>query len=85
MYGLTDMQPYQDVASRAWTFRSVGEGHPISEWSQMLAQLRIYGYDYVLSIEHEDPIMSVDEGLDRAITNLKSVMMRDQPQEMWWA
>ena len=85
MYGLTDMQPYQDVASRAWTFRSVGEGHPMSEWSQMLAQLRIYGYDYVLSIEHEDPIMSVDEGLDRAITNLKSVMMRDQPQEMWWA
>lgn len=57
----------------------------MSEWSQMLAQLRIYGYDYVLSIEHEDPIMSVDEGLDRAITNLKSVMMRDQPQEMWWA
>jgi sugar phosphate isomerase/epimerase len=51
----------------------------------MMAQLRIYGYDYVLSIEHEDPIMSVDEGLNRAITNLKSVMMRDQPQEMWWA
>lgn len=84
MYGLTDMQPYEDVKTRAWTFRSVGEGHSLETWSQMIAALRIYGYDYVLSIEHEDPIMSIDEGLNRAITNLKSIMIKDQPNEMWW-
>jgi len=84
MYGLTDMQPYGDVKTRAWTFRSVGEGHRLETWSQMIAALRIYGYDYVLSIEHEDPIMSVDEGLNRAITNLKSIMIKEQPSEMWW-
>ena len=26
----------------------------------------MYGYDYVLSIEHEDSLMSPDEGLDES-------------------
>lgn len=85
MHGLTDMQPYEQVKTRAWTFRSVGCGHDLQVWSDIISALRIYGYDYVLSIEHEDPIMSVDEGLNRAITNLKSIMIKDQPSGMWWA
>ena len=85
MYGLTDMQPYGDVQTRAWTFRSVGCGHDLKEWSDIISALRLYGYDYVLSIEHEDPLMSVDEGLTRAVTNLKSIMIKDQPTDMWWA
>lgn len=85
MYGLTDMQPYGDVQTRAWTFRSVGCGHDLKEWSDIISALRLYGYDYVLSIEHEDPIMSVDEGLTRAVTNLQSIMIKDQPSDMWWA
>ncbi|AOV08641.1 sugar phosphate isomerase/epimerase family protein [Sporosarcina ureilytica] len=85
MHGLTDMQPYGDVQSRAWTFRSVGCGHSIQEWSDMMSALRTYGYDYVVSIEHEDPLMSVEEGLTRAVTNLKSVLINEKPAEMWWA
>ena len=84
MHGLTDMQPYSEVKSRAWTFRSVGCGHDLKVWSDMISALRIYGYDYVLSIEHEDPIMSIDEGLRRAVTNLRSVMIQEQPTDMWW-
>lgn len=84
MYGLTDMQPYGDVQTRAWTFRSVGCGHSIQEWSDMMSALRTYGYDYVVSIEHEDPLMSIDEGFSRAVTNLKSVLINDQPTDMWW-
>ena len=84
MHGLTDMQPYGDVQSRAWTFRSVGCGHSIQEWSDMMSALRTYGYDYVVSIEHEDPLMSVDEGFSRAVTNLKSVLIKDKPADMWW-
>lgn len=84
MHGLTDMQPYDNVATRAWTFRSVGCGHDLKVWSDIVSALRIYGYDYVLSIEHEDPIMSIDEGLNRAITNLRSVMIHDQPANPWW-
>ncbi|MNE33487.1 Xylose isomerase-like TIM barrel [compost metagenome] len=85
MYGLLDMQPYGDVQSRAWTFRSVGCGHSISEWSNIISALRTYGYDYVISIEHEDPLMSIEEGFNRAVTNLQSILIHEQPHDMWWA
>ena len=84
MYGLTDMQPYGEVQTRAWTFRSVGCGHGLTEWNEMMSALRIYNYDYVVSIEHEDPIMSIDEGFERAVTNLKSVLISDTPSQIWW-
>ncbi|WP_404445181.1 sugar phosphate isomerase/epimerase [Sutcliffiella horikoshii] len=84
MYGLTDMQPYGDVQTRAWSFRSVGCGHSVQEWSDMMSALRTYGYDYVVSIEHEDPIMSIEEGFARAVTNLQSVLIKEQPADMWW-
>ncbi len=85
MYGLTDMQPYSNVQTRAWTFRSVGYGHSTQEWSNIVSALRTYGYDYVISIEHEDPLMSIDEGFSRAVKNLKSVIIEDTPADMWWA
>lgn len=84
MYGLTDMQPYDQVQTRAWTFRSVGCGHSMTEWSNIISALRLYEYDYVLSIEHEDPLMSISEGFDRAVTNLKSIMIQEQPTDLWW-
>lgn len=81
MYGLTDMQPYGEVQTRAWTFRSVGCGHDVKEWSDMMSALRTYGYDYVVSIEHEDPIMSIEEGFKRAVTNLQSVLIEETPHK----
>jgi sugar phosphate isomerase/epimerase len=84
MYGLTDMKPYGEVKNRAWTFRSVGCGHSLKEWSDMISALRTFGYDYVVSIEHEDPIMSIEEGFKRSITTLKSVLIEESPSQMWW-
>ena len=84
MYGLTDMQPYGNIQTRAWSFRSVGCGHSLQEWSDMMSALRTFGYDYVVSIEHEDPIMSIEEGFARAVKNLKSILIEEQPSEMWW-
>ena len=43
------------------------------------------GYDYVISIEHEDALMSTDEGLAKAIALLREVTMFDPPGEMFWA
>lgn len=85
MYGLTDMQPYSNVQTRAWNFRSVGCGHDLQEWSNMISALRTFGYDYVVSIEHEDPLMSIEEGFNRAVDNLKAVNIKESPAEMWWA
>ena len=84
MYGLLDMQSYGNVQTRAWTFRSVGCGHSIQEWSDMMSALRTFGYDYVISIEHEDPLMSIPEGFKRAVANLKSILIVEQPADMWW-
>ena len=84
MYGLTDMQPYGEIRTRAWNFRSVGCGHSLKEWSDMMSALRTYGYDYVVSIEHEDPIMSIEEGFTRAVVNLKSVLIEEPVSQMWW-
>ncbi|WJE15350.1 sugar phosphate isomerase/epimerase [Halobacillus sp. ACCC02827] len=85
MYGLTDMQNYAAVQTRAWSFRSVGYGHSVKEWSDIISALRTFGYDHAVSIEHEDPIMSIDEGFRQAVKNLKSVLIEEQPADMWWA
>lgn len=84
MYGLTDMQPYGNVQTRAWTFRTVGYGHSPRVWGEMISALRINGYDYVVSIEHEDPIMSIEEGFNKAVSNLKAVNIEQASPELWW-
>jgi sugar phosphate isomerase/epimerase len=37
--------------------------------------MRSIGYDDIVSIEHEDSYMSVEEGLDKAVANLRQVLM----------
>jgi sugar phosphate isomerase/epimerase len=43
------------------------------------------GYDDVLSIEHEDSLMSVDQGLSKAAAFLNQIVIREKLKEMWWA
>jgi sugar phosphate isomerase/epimerase len=84
MYGLTDMQPYTNLKERAWNFRTVGYGHDMKIWADILSALRQYGYDYVVSIEHEDPFMSIDEGFTKAVKNLQQIIIREPLADMWW-
>ncbi|MFB4159341.1 sugar phosphate isomerase/epimerase family protein [Geomicrobium sp. JSM 1781026] len=84
-HGVLDMQPYSDVPNRAWSFRSVGYGHPVYDWADMISALRTYGYDHAISIEHEDPIMSIEEGFAAAVRNLQSVIIKEPASDMWWA
>ncbi len=37
----------------------------------MISALRAVGYDGVVSIEHEDALMSIDEGLSKAVNLIK--------------
>jgi sugar phosphate isomerase/epimerase len=50
-----------------------------------VSALRIAGYDGVLSIEHEDGLLSTEEGLGKAVEVLQRVLLRELPGEMWWA
>ena len=56
--GCNDNKPYGQIANRAWTFRTIGYGHDAKAGRDIISALRLVGYDYVISIEHEDPMMS---------------------------
>ncbi|ADV65839.1 sugar phosphate isomerase/epimerase family protein [Deinococcus maricopensis] len=82
--GVLDLTPYDRISERSWTFRSVGSGHDELHWSRIMAELRLAGYDGAISIEHEDALMSVDEGLHRAVDTLQRVILREAPAQAWW-
>lgn len=84
MHGITDMQPYTAMMDRAWQFRTVGYGHDLKTWSDIVSALRLVGYDYVISIEHEDGLMSIEEGLSKAVRNLQGIIIEDSAADMWW-
>jgi sugar phosphate isomerase/epimerase len=82
--GVLDTKPYTDERNRAWIFRTCGYGHGSEWWSEFVSTLRMYGYDYVLSIEHEDSLMSPEEGLTKAAEFLNRIVLREQPGAAWW-
>lgn len=83
--GVLDTKHYADEIHRSWIFRSVGYGHGAEVWKDMMSALRMIGYDGPISIEHEDSLMSVGEGLGKAISMLKETMMFEDNGGMWWA
>ena len=83
--GTLDTKSYGDVLGRAWTFRAVGYGHALTWWRDFVSNLRMIGYDDVLSIEHEDSLMSTREGLYKAMETLKASVIAEKPGEMFWA
>jgi sugar phosphate isomerase/epimerase len=83
--GVLDTKHYGRVLERAWTFRTVGYGQGEHVWRDILSALRTVGYDGVVSIEHEDSLLSLDEGLSKAVELLKRLLPREAPGEMWWA
>lgn len=83
--GVLDTKHYSDEINRSWVFRSVGYGHSYQVWKDIVSNLRMVGYDDVLSIEHEDSLMSSNEGLQKAISFLKEVLIYEDKGEMFWA
>ena len=83
--GVLDTKLYADESHRSWIFRTVGYGHDMQTWRDIMSALRLTGYEGAISIEHEDSLMSVDEGLMKAIAFLKDAMMFEGKTEMWWA
>lgn len=82
--GVLDTKKYTDERNRSWMFRTVGYGHGAEWWNEFISTLRMYGYDYVLSIEHEDSLMSAEEGLTKAIRFLENQVIREIPAAAWW-
>jgi sugar phosphate isomerase/epimerase len=82
--GVLDVKSYRRMPERSWLFRSVGWGHDALTWKQIVSALRLAGYDYVISIEHEDALLSVDEGLQAAVDFLGPIVLTEPPADPWW-
>ena len=55
------------------TFRAVGYGHSAGTWKEIVKAYMDVGYQGILSIENEDPILPGEVGVQRALFVLKNV------------
>ncbi len=71
--------------NRRWNFRSLGYGHDVKAWKDIMSALRSVGYDGIVSIEHEDDMMSIEEGLEKAVAVLKESCIQEKPiKDIFW-
>ncbi len=82
--GVLDTKSYSDEAHRSWIFRTVGYGHDLKFWKDLASSLRLVGYDGVLSMEHEDSLMSLREGLLKGVSALQQVILADPKGQPWF-
>ena len=83
--GVLDTKTYDQILDRSWSFRTVGYGNDAKMWKDIISMLRTVGYDDAVSIEHEDGLMSPREGLEKAVSFLKDIVIEETPGAMWWA
>ena len=62
-----------DLPMASDAFRAVGYGHGASTWKAILQAYMDVGYDGIVSIENEDPILTGEVGVERAAYVLKNV------------
>jgi sugar phosphate isomerase/epimerase len=63
----------QDLKTASDAFRAVGYGHSASTWKDIMRAYMDVGFDGIFSIENEDPILSGEVGVERALYVLKNV------------
>jgi sugar phosphate isomerase/epimerase len=83
--GYLDARHYGRLKERSWSFRACGWGHGSEFWRPFVSMLRRHGYDHVLSIEHEDALMSAEEGFVRAVEFLQGCLIEQPAAKPWWA
>ncbi len=82
--GNIDWKPQSDIINRVWTFRTIGYGHDKLWWKKFISTLSVVDFDGVISIEYEDPLMSAEEGLKKAVSFMQDVLIHEKAGEMHW-
>lgn len=77
--GALDTRPMSQPGVRSWEYVTLGFGHDELFWRNFLSTLRMMGYDGVLSIEHEDRLMSPREGIQKSIAFLRAQVLTTVP------
>jgi sugar phosphate isomerase/epimerase len=74
-----------NVPGRAWSYITLGYGNDQQFWKDFCYRLRLVGYDGWLSIEHEDVMLSREEGVRKSVELLQAVAPSEssdyKPQE----
>ena len=65
-------------STRGFRFRVPGWGQV--PWRRVMTAFAEVGYDYVLSYEHEDPIIGRDDGLEMTMSFIKPLLIRKKPR-----
>jgi sugar phosphate isomerase/epimerase len=63
----------KDLPQASANFRAVGYGHGAELWKEIVRAYMDVGYEGILSIENEDPVLSGEVGVERAAYVLKNV------------
>lgn len=73
--GLIENQLGSNWQERSWNYITLGYGHGEQWWGSFCAALAAAGYDDVLSIEHEDQMMSPVEGVEKSVALLERTVV----------
>jgi sugar phosphate isomerase/epimerase len=71
-----------DRPNRGFRFRVAGWGD--LPWRRLITELAIHGYAGPLMVEHEDPTMGREEGVEKAVEFLRPILIRDKFPGRWW-
>lgn len=67
---------------RGYRFRIPGWGQ--LDWRAIFSQLQLQRFTGLVSIEHEDPCVDREEGVDKSVEFLQTVLFRRPPAAPWW-
>jgi sugar phosphate isomerase/epimerase len=73
-HGMLDFRWPADAETMPWHFCAVGHGHDTATWTELLGALRAAGHDGAVSIEHEDPRLSAEEGIEASVEGLRAAL-----------
>jgi len=79
--GVNDYDNYTNLDDRSWVFKLVGYGHGSGEWTDIIDTLRQVGYDGYITVENLDALISVEEGLEKAVDFLSRIIIHEPAGE----
>lgn len=80
-FGILNLQPRDPahVRKRAWIYRTIGYGHSIEAWSNLISALQLVGFTLPFHIEQDDRLANNLEYFTKATGNLKELLLRRLP------
>jgi sugar phosphate isomerase/epimerase len=74
LHGVLDFRWPAEADTMPWHFCAVGRGRALAEWRALFAALAEVGYDGPVSIEHEDPTLAPEAGIEASLEGLRTAL-----------